>query len=779
MIQVQKRNGKVVEYDSIRIINAILKAIREAEEGSKEDAIELEKILVTEVLSKKDFWAVDEIQNEIEKILMKKQFFNTAKTYILYRKNKENIRDKKKKNTGLLSDEFLSKYKHSDSPMTELGELVYYRTYSRFLEELGRREYWWETVKRAVEYNCSLIRTTKEEAELLFDNMFNLRQFLSGRTLWVGNTDVALKYPMANYNCSFQNIDDFEAFADVFYVLMIGSGAGIRVLKDDVVKLPKIRTNVTLINKDYEPVPKQERSQSTSLLFADNMVEITVGDSKEGWVQSLSYFLRVLWSHEYKHIDTIIINYDHVRPKGERLKTFGGTASGHTALAEMFVKIDKIFKKHEDELTYKLKPVDCMDICNMIGEGVVVGGVRRTSEVVLMDTDDEESIQAKDNLYTQANGKWTVSKDLIHRQMSNNSIFHKKKPTRDKLHWQLQKMRYSGEPGLMNAEAAEKRRPNFAGGNPCMEILLDSKGLCNLTTLNVYAFVENGKLKREELLTAQRLSARASYRMTNVELELPKWDAVQKRDRLTGCSLTGWQDMVNAVGMTKKEEAELLKELRKVAHEETKKLADQIGAEDSLLVTTVKPEGSLSQLPTVSSGVHYSHSPFYIRRVRINANDPLVKVCEELGYPMKPEVGQEWETCSTKVIEFPVQSPNGKTKYEVSAIEQLENYKMFMENYTDHNVSITVHVRDHEWEGVEEWVWNNWDSIVAVSFLSLDDNFYELLPYESITEEEYNSRRAALSTRRITPERIAKYEKHELTIDLGNDGCDTGVCPVR
>ncbi len=312
-----------------------------------------------------------------------------------------------------------------------------------------------------------------------------------------------------------------------------------------------------------------------------------------------------------------------------------------------------------------------------------------------------------------------------------------------------------------------------------MEILLNNKGLCNLTTLNVFAFVENNNLNIEELLKAQRLSARASYRMTNVELELPKWDAVQKEERLTGVSLTGWQDMVNATNMTYDEQASLLRKLREVAHEEINKLAIQIGANPSLLTTTVKPEGTLSQLPTVSSGVHYSHSPYYIRRVRINSHDPIVNVCEELGFDIKPEVGQDMETCTTKVVEFPVKAPSGLTKYDVGAIQQLENYKMFMTNYVDHNCSITVHVRENEWEDVEQWVWDNWDDIIAVSFIPLEDSFYQLMPYEAIDEETYNIMNDKIKSKNITPEKIAKYEKIEQELDFGTDGCDAGVCPIR
>jgi hypothetical protein len=311
-----------------------------------------------------------------------------------------------------------------------------------------------------------------------------------------------------------------------------------------------------------------------------------------------------------------------------------------------------------------------------------------------------------------------------------------------------------------------------------MEILLNDKGLCNLVTLNVVAFIDNFVLNVSDLLQAQKLASRASYRMTNVELELPKWDAVQREERLTGCSLTGWQDMVNSCGFTIQEQITVLKLLRETAHEEVAMLAKQIGANKPLLTTTIKPEGTISQLPTVSSGLHYSHSPYYIRRVRINSHDPLVKVCEELGYPILPEVGQSIDTCSTKVIEFPIKAPEGRTKYDVTAIEQLENYKMFMEHYVDHNASITVHVRNHEWDEVEQWVWDNWDDVVAISFLSLDDSFYQLMPYEAIDEREYKLRYAEIIGKNITPSRISKHE--DLSKEFGLDtGCDAGVCPIR
>jgi len=231
------------------------------------------------------------------------------------------------------------------------------------------------------------------------------------------------------------------------------------------------------------------------------------------------------------------------------------------------------------------------------------------------------------------------------------------------------------------------------------------------------------------------------------------------------------------VGLDRNGQIELLKKMREAAHDAAGKMAEQYGVNAPILVTTVKPEGTLSLLPTVSSGIHYSHAPYYVRRIRISATDPLCRVCEDLGYPVYPEVGQDEKTCRTKVVEFPVKAPEGRVKADASAIEQLENYKMFMTHYVDHNCSITVHVRENEWDDVEEWVWNNWEDVVALSFLSYDESFYELLPYEAITEEEYLRRKAEMKP--FNPSLISKYEREETELDIGGSDCANGVCPVR
>ncbi|WP_142384697.1 hypothetical protein [Bacillus sp. M6-12] len=273
------------------------------------------------------------------------------------------------------------------------------------------------------------------------------------------------------------------------------------------------------------------------------------------------------------------------------------------------------------------------------------------------------------------------------------------------------------------------------------------------------------------------MSARLGFRMTLPELEIQSWNEQQKKDRLIGCSMTGYYDMVDAVDMSKEDQRKLLKALKRVVRKTVDEYARQLGVNPSLLATTVKPEGTISQLPTVSSGIHRSHSPYFIRRVRISAHDPLAKVVMALGYPVHPETGQTWADASTLVVEFPVKSTAKTVKSQVSAIEQLETYKMFQDNFTEHNTSITVTVKADEWEEVEQWVWENWDSFVAVSFLPLDDAVYPLMPYEEITEEEYNKRKDEMKP--FDASLLSRFEKTQEELDIGTDGCETGACPVR
>lgn len=685
-----------------------------------------------------------------------------------------------------LEESFIEKYKNLTPPFTELGKFVYYRTYSRWLEDKGRRENWLETCERVVNYSLSLeykhriknnlpvdIQKMKKEAETLFDNMFNLRQFPSGRSMWVGGTIAAEKYPTANFNCSGIVLNSFYDFLDLFYLLMVGTGVGMRILKEDAEKFETYRADHDLVPLPYVPKKKNERIEFSFFEEDGTSATIYVGDSKEGFVGSLKLYFDLIIKPEYSHIKTIKLNFDSVRPKGERLKTFGGTASGHESLKTMFLKIHKVLKNAGG----KLKPIDILDIANIIGENVVSGGVRRTSEICL--SDDEEIIKAKQNIYSyDENGNLIVNTEILHRTMSNNSIYFTSKPSREYLHEILQSIKTTGEPGFINAEAAKKRRKDFQIVNPCGEVLLKNKQLCNLTTVNAKAFIKPDlTFDENSFISTMKLSARIGLRMTLVDLELPEWDEHLKDDRLVGASITGWQDMVDICKLTKGQQINILKRTKAEIRDELEKYANELKVNVPLLATTVKPEGTISQLPTVSSGLHYSHSPYYIRRVRINAHDALCKVAEELGWNVYPEVGQDWETCTTKVIEFPVASGASRTKYDVSAIKQLENYKMFMEHYVEHNASITVTVKEDEWDAVEQWLWDNWDIVVGITFISLDNNVYPLAPYEQITKEKYEEMK--LNMKPFDETLLLKYEKVEEEHEISDDECATGACPIR
>lgn len=776
-MQIIKRNGNLTSFDCTKIVIAIESAMEDTIEGVD---YELSKIIghnIEEIIStSKNIMNVEQIQDKIEELLMKSERTDVAKNYILYRNERTKIRSLPK-HIGLLSPEFISKYKHMPSPIkTDIGKFTFARTYSRFIPEVNHREKWWETVLRTVEYNCSLTPTSKQEAEALFDSIFNLYQFPSGRTFWVGGTKIAKDYPMSNFNCSGLVSNDISSLNDLFYLLMLGSGVGARILIDDVKEFPEIRNNYEMIHMDYVH-DKENKVDNTTIVFSDNFsVKIIIGDSKEGWTQALIHYFNILFDKQFKHIKTIIMDYNFVRQKGEKLKKFGGTASGHESLKNMFHKIDYTLNQAAPNGYFKLKPINILDINSIIGENVVSGGVRRTAISALIDENDEECITAKTKLYVEVDGKWTIDKNLSHRQMSNNSIYYRSKPTREKLHWQMKQIRFSGEPGFVNEKAALKRNPNFKVFNPCFEILLEDEQMCNLTTINALRCVENGKLNVNKLLKIQRQSARIGYRMTCVEFELHNWNK-QQSNKIMGMSLTGWQDMVNAASLSKEDEINVLKQLKKVAHEEVEKIAHELNLSKPKLITTVKPEGTISLIPTVSSGIHFSHSPYYIRRIRISANDPLLKACEELEYPIFNEVGQTDENCVTKVIEFPVKAPEGRTKLDVNALEQLSEYLLFMKHYVDHNASITVHVKNNEWEDVEQWVWDNWDDMVAISFLSLDDHFYDLMPYEEITKEEYDRRVSKMKP--FIPSLIAKYEIEETELDIGSESCESGACPIR
>lgn len=719
-----------------------------------------------------------------------------------------------------LTPEFLAKYPENPNWPSLMGQFVYLRTYSRFIPHLKRRETWKDTVKRVVEYSISLdksgVTNLQEEAELLFDYMFNLKVFPAGRTLWTGGTEAAKKYPLSNFNCSFMIVDDFQAFYDAFYLMMLGTGVGFRVLPEDVKSLPRIKRGLAINNVDYVPVPASGRQDNTEFtLEHDSYGEATlwIGDSKEGWVDGLRHLLEAFSSG----ITKLNIVYNWVRPAGEQLKTFGGRASGPSALSNMYSKIvDVLNEGYVDGQTrdWNITTVQAMDIMNLIGEAVVVGGVRRSSEITLFDINDTQILDAKLDLWTDP-----AKKDKRFRSMSNNSVFFTEKPTETQLKDIFSRIVSNGEPGFINATAAAERRPNYAGTNPCAEILLADNGVCNLSEVNMRAFVrgtgtDKPWLDYEGLATAVSIATSIGVRMATLELELPHWNRVQARDRLTGVSITGYVEAMDALNVdTTKPAADpirvgngdetefwtvkkLLWALNRTAQNVAYGYAATLRIPPPLLVTCVKPSGTLAQLPTVSSGAHASYAPFYVRRVRISSQDPLAMAMKAAGYPIYPEATsclpdiykiksrEEQESilreAHTWVVEFPIKTSAKRPSSAESAVDQLNRYFILQENWSDHNTSITISFDPSEIDAIIALLLERWDDYIGVSFLPKFTTAYPLMPYEEITETEYTQRAAAVSS--VTGESIIKllteFENVEVDDDLGSD-CENGACPIR
>jgi len=465
-------------------------------------------------------------------------------------------------------------------------------------------------------------------------------------------------------------------------------------------------------------------------------------------------------------------------------------------------------------------------------------GVRRTAEIFLFDADDYESMFAKygmngiwsedqleqhkkvgkmlDNLgikpkwFDELNSIGDQRLGIDHRRMSNNSIAFTEKPEKEFMNLVFEMVRMEGEPGFVNLEEASRRiaktfgvenpTKNYLDGiseqiglNPCVEVILFSKNVCNLTTINVKSFVkEDGTLDLEGIKRAQVLSTRIGLRMTLATLELPEWNKTQQRDRLLGVSMTGWKDAIDLLDFNQEQEDELKQVLHKVAREEADSYAKQLRVNAPMFVTAVKPEGTLSQVAGgVSSGLHWSHSPFYKRRIRINANDPLALVAKDLGWLIHAEVGtngkyteeeliqpEQVYASRTWVVTFPIKSGAKRTKDDISVDEQFDNYFSFQGLYTEMNTSNTITVKPEEWGQAEQRVWDGWDNFVGVSFLSHDGGTYTLAPYESCTEEEYEELKSNMSA--FDAKMLGKYEQSETELDLDLvEACSQGVCPIR
>jgi ribonucleoside-diphosphate reductase alpha chain/ribonucleoside-triphosphate reductase len=364
--------------------------------------------------------------------------------------------------------------------------------------------------------------------------------------------------------------------------------------------------------------------------------------------------------------------------------------------------------------------------------------------------------------------------------MSNNSIVYDTghKPTKAELENIFGNIMHNGEPGFFNLGAAKLRRPNVCGINPCAEILLDDRGVCNLSTVVLSSFLKEDRSGFDlvRLTEAMKLAVRIGKRQTNVELSVPEWSEVQKRDRLTGVSLTGVMDSLDALEWNAAMSESLFALLADVANMEATEFASEMRIPRPLLVTAIKPEGTLSQLPTVSSGMHRAFAPYFIRRIRVSANDPVCHALKYLGVPNEPDASKP----DRIVFSFPVKSATPIAAAEESALSQLSRYYMLQENYTDHNSSCTLTFAEDEVPGLIDEIHANWDKTIAIALLPKTPGIYPQMPYEAIPAKAYYEMMNSFPNIDGLAELVDKFERGEMEDELEADpACGTGQCPIR
>jgi ribonucleoside-diphosphate reductase alpha chain len=742
--KIQKRDGSLVAFDLNKTINAIHKAMLASSEGSYEEAeMVAMKVLADLVRITKKYKnfvpTVEGVQDTVEKELILSEYVATAKAYILYRAERNRLREQ-----NLMVPEEVKKTIEESSKYfkTPYQEFIFYQFYSRWSDTLQRRETWVEAIDRFMDYMKENMGKSLTDAEYDEVRMAILNQEVcpSMRLLWSAGK-ACRKSNVCAYNCAYIAPTNWRDLSEIMYVSMCGAGCGFSVEPENVGKFPQIQ------KQTGEKAPK-----------------IVVEDSKVGWCRAF-----VSACEAWEQGKDVEIDYSMIRPAGAKLETMGGRASGPAPLMELMLFTRRKMLARQGR---RLTTLDLHDIICQIGLIVVAGGVRRSALISLSSLDDYEMRDAKSGAFWQTEGQ---------RSMANNSAVYEMKPSAEEFlkEWTALVTSRAGERGIFNREGLKNQMPKRRwegvkkakqiGVNPCGEIYLQSKQFCNLTSIVVRPGDNMENLKRKMRLATILGTYQAT--LTDFEYLSKDWQENCKKEQLLGVSITGYYD--NKLVRDDKN----LEVLREESIKVNKKYAKRFGANESTAITCVKPHGNSGQLLGVGSGMHTWYSKYYIRRVRISVTDPLLKLAQDQGVPVHPEVGYSTSNASTMVLEFPCKAPEGAlVNKDVTALEMLNEWKRLKEHFTEHNPSVTIYVNDNEWMSVANFIYENWDIVGGLSFLPRDNHVYQLAPYEEITKEEYEKRSQAL--KEIDFSKLVLYEKQDQTIGAKELACVGGVCEI-
>lgn len=655
------------------------------------------------------------------------------------------------------------------------AEVITRRTYNRPTEN-GEFETWEQTVDRVIGHqrwlwerarNKPLAAKHLEELEALRALMLDRRALPSGRTLWLGGTEVSKRRESSQFNCSFGRIESVHDVVDAYWLLLQGCGVGFEPVVGTLngfsrpVELEIIRSSKT--DPEHKGVEGNVETFTETTISGKPRRDwyIKVGDSAEAWAKLPGKLLanKLL-------CNKLTIDFSEIRPAGARLKNYGWISSGDELLAQAMSALVTLLNHRAGLL---LTRIDILDLLNHLGATL---SSRRSAEICVMPFGAPEW-----NEFAVAKKDYWIHNPQ--RGQSNNSLLFYHKPTKQQLTDLFGMMVAAGgsEPGFINAKAALERAPWFKGCNPCAEILLGNKSFCNLVEIDLGKF--NGNY--EGLCEAVRIIGRANYRQTCVNLDdgvlQRSWHELNEFLRLTGIGLTGiarWEDADNSGK---------IHGLRNIAKLAVHGMADELQLPRSQAVTTIKPSGTLGKIMDTTEGLHWPLGRYIFNNVKFSRHDPLVALCMDAGYRVFDDVNDP----SAVLVTFPVAWDNvefdevkrdGRVLHinQQSAIQQLERYKHWVEHWVDHNASVTISYDPSEVPAIVEWIYDNWDSYIGVSFLfradpskTAEDLGFPYLPQEVVTKEVYDEYVSVLRPLAV----VASSE----TIDDG--GCSTGACPIR
>jgi ribonucleoside-triphosphate reductase len=649
------------------------------------------------------------------------------------------------------------------------AQIITRRTYNRPLNAEGTEfETWAQTVSRVIDHQEWLWSRAVGGRELLdveYAELYDLERLMldrkismSGRTLWLGGTQVAKTREASQFNCSFTEVETAYDVVDCLWLLLQGCGVGFKPVIGTLNGFSRPIQNIEILRSTR--TEKGGKPYNEEFWDEEKRIwTIKIGDSAEAWAKSIGKLLAGKYPAR-----TLVLDFSELRPAGERLKGYGWISSGDTAISKAYLAIANILNGRADSL---LTRMDILDIVNWLG---TILSSRRSAEIALFEYGQpewEEFAVAKKDFWVY---------DRAHRTQSNNSLVFNDKPSRPELASIFALMQEAGgsEPGFINAVEARRRAPWFKGCNPCVEILLGNKSFCNLTEIDI------GKFKGDTagLHYAVRLSARANYRQTCVNLRdgilQEAWHLNNYFLRLCGVGLTG-------IAKRPDMDSYAYEYLSRTATASAVSMAEELGLPYPKNVTCVKPSGTLSKIMDTTEGVHKPLGKYIFNNVTFSKYDPIIDKLRAARYVVVNHPTDDDGVLVTFPVAYedvPFDNVNGIEVNIESALVQLERYKLLQTSWTQQNTSVTISYDPTEIDVIIDWLLANWDIYVGVSFLYRNDPTktakdlgYLYLPQEVVTKDTYDKYVATLLP--------VSLENTESFDELTMDDCSTGACPVK